>query len=585
MLNDREQTITGNWTLSQLIIDGDFNGTINGLNFYDDVLHTGNWKTAEVTGSKRIQSIQTYDIKTPFVNGIDILDWYQNAVLLNSSAEQNIEGKVELGPAVFYEDLVVFGPVNGITINPEAVLTKSSEGQVITGDLTIKTMTPQGVKPSFIKDLYLRNGINGKNIADIYLNTLKTSDTKIDSKHIVFEQKLIAGSVETNKNIYGVNVAEFLKKSDASGQLVKFQQNLEYLTTVGESLKESFNDNAVELSHFEYHQSIHGMNIQKTVPFSIRSGSSVDFVIAVHERNTNTSLETIKFYRWNRDLHSFTDDGSMSALQYSVSSYQITKVDKVVKNAVDHLYVEIFDKSSESFYQSLMLFDPPSKTFVAVLQTESQFSTQSFTLDDGASACYGSFFPSFANLNIICDGQSPTLLKTAPIRSVSSQNGLIILLTDDHQLQIWSENKIRQVLKLMNPQSFASTRFNGKFYIAVSLDKVEQSIHHGSVEIFESSDDIDFKLVQSVELENPFLVQFSVIPSDDLLLYILTRNAGKTLSIYKYAGASFFVETIGASTIVNTGTDLRTMNIDGKTEFIAIVSDDVFIIEAVLKEY
>lgn len=578
--------MAGNWTVKQLIIDGDYNGTINGLNFHDDVLHTGNWNTAVVTGSKRIQSIETYDVKAKYVNGIDILDWYKNSVLLNSSEEQNVNGSIDLGSAVFYEDLEVYGPVNGMKINTDTVLTKSGDGQVINGDLTVRTMTPQGVKPSFIENLNLRYGINGKNISEIYLNTLKASDTKINSKHLVFEQKLTAGSIETDKHIYGVNVAEFLKKSDASVQLVKFQENLEYLTSVGENLKGSFHDVAVELSHFEFHQSIHGVNIQKTVPFTIRSGSFVDHILAVHERNTNTPFETIKFYRWDRESHTFKDDGSMSSLQYNISSHQVTKFDKVVKTFIDYLYVEVFDKSSNLFSQYMMLFNPQTRTFVADPPLPgSEFSKHFFTLDRGSSVCYGSFSPSIENLNIICDKRPQTTLKTAPIRMVSSQDQMIILLTEDHQLQIWLGSKIRQVLKLMNPQSFASVQFGGKFYIAVSLDKVEQSIHHGSVEIFESNGDINFRLVQSVEMENPFLVQFSVIPSGDLLLYILTRNAGKTLSIYKYAGASYFVETIGSSTIVNTGTDLRTMNIDGKTEFIAIVSEDVFIIETVLKEY
>lgn len=584
MLTGKDQKITGNWSVNELIINGDYIGTINGLNFNEDVLHTGNWHTAEVTGHKRFLSVETYNINASHVNQIDIMDWYQNAVNLNSSIEQNIDGHVDLGQAVFYEDLEVYGLVNGLIINPETVLTKSGEFQVIAGNLTIKTMTPQEVKSSFIENLYLQYGINGKNITDIYLNTLKTSDTKISSRNLIFERKLVAGSIETDQNIYGVNVAEFLKKSDASVQLVKFQQNLEYLLTVSESLKKSNADVAIELSHFEHHQSIPGVNIQKTIPITIRF-DSVDFVLAIYERITNSSFETISFYRWLRNTNTFVNDGSMNPLQYNFQFHQITGLEKIVKNGIDHLYVEVFDESIESFIQNLMLFDPQSKTFVAVLQTKSLAPTRVFTLDDGSSACYGSFILFAENLNIICDGQPMTILKTPPIRSASSQNGIIILLTVDRQLQIWHENKMRQVLKLMNPQSFTCIRFGGKFYIAVTLDKVDQSIHHGSIEIFESNDDIDFKLVQSVELENPFLVQFSVIPSHDLLLYVLSRNAGKTLSIYKYAGASYFVETIGSSTIVNTGRDLRTMSIDGKREFIAIVSSDVFIIEAVIKIY
>lgn len=138
----------------------------------------------------------------------------------------------------------------------------------------------------------------------------------------------------------------------------------------------------------------------------------------------------------------------------------------------------------------------------------------------------------------------------------------------------------------MNPQNFASVRYNGKIFLAVTSDKIQQSVHHGSIEIFESSEnEVNFVHVQSFVLENPFQVKFSNISSGDLLLYALTKNPGKSLNIFKYAGASYFIEAIESSTIVNTGTDLSTITAGGSREFVAIVSGDVSIIEAVLKKY
>lgn len=582
---DKEQKINGNWAIKKLVVQGDYDGLINGLNFHENVLHTGNWETAVVTGSKRIGSIEAYDVKTPYINGIDIMDWIENAVILNPSTEQNIDGMVELASqSVFYDNIDVAGPVNGIKFNQDTVLMKSRDGQVINGDLIIQTMTAHGVKPLFIDSLNLIYGINGRNITDIYQNTLKVTDGKIDSNEIVFDEKLAVGSIEIGKNIYDVDITEFLKESDASGKLVKFQENLKQLTNIGYSLTRSLNDPAVELNHFEQHQLLQGTNIQKTVPLIIHHDSTKSYVIAVQERNA--SFETVNLYRWSREARKFIEDDSITTLKYSTELYQITKLDKVVYRAVDHLYVELFDKNSKQFFQNLLQFDSSSGQFVAILQHDTKISAQLFTVDDGSSACYGVIFPSLENLDIACHGLEATVLKTDSLRKVSSQDGIIILLTEDHQLQIWYQRKIRQVLKVINPQSFASVKFEGKYYLAVSSDKVEQSIHHGSIEIFESSlDDINFKLVQSLELENPFLVKFSVIPSDDLLLYILTKNAGKTLSIYKFAGASYFVETIGSSTIVNTASDLTTIRVDDQHEFVAIVSGDVYIIEAVMKKY
>lgn len=583
---EREQTIAGKWTVKKLIIDGDFSGTINGLNFTDDVLHTGNWETAEVTGRKKIHTLNTTDVTVRYINRIDVADWLENAVMLSAQNEQIIDGRVQLGSSVFYNDVQVTGDVNGLTINPETVLTKSGEGQVLNGDLTIRTMTPHGMKQLFIENLLLSDGINGRNITEIYENVLKSTDTKINSKRLVFEQPLLVESLETGKSFYGVNMAQFLQETVESNKIVKFHSNLEYLTRVGDNLKASAFDVAVELNHFEYHQSLQGVNIQKTVPFTIMTASSTDYVIAVQERNTNTSFEIIKFYKWSRSENSFVDDGSMLPLAYNIDAYEITKFDKVVFKRIDHLFVEVFDRTSSQFLQQLMLLDIPSRRFVAVITDQKPVSAQYFTVETRNNDCYGAIFPSSKNLNIICATSPSTVLETDPIRMVSSQNDIIILLTDDHQLQIWHRQKIQQVLKVMNPKSFASTRHNEKFYLAVTSDKVEQSIHHGSIEVLESSvSDINFIHVQSFDLDNPFMVQFSVIPSGDLLLYILTKNPGKALSVYKYAGASYFIESIESSTIINTGSHLTTINIDGHTELIAIVSNEVFIIEAVLKEY
>lgn len=581
-----DQTIIYHWKVEKLIFEGDFTGSINGLNFTNDVLHTGNWETAAVTGYKKIHTMNVTNVNVRYINKIDVEDWLSHSVMITAVNEQVIEGKVQLVSPVFYNDLQVAGDVNGITFNPMTILTKSGEGQYINGDLNVRTMTPQGMKSLFIENLLLRFGINGKNVSEMYEKVLKTVDSKIDSKRLVFEQPLIVGSLDTSKSIFGVNMANFQLESDKSGKIVKFQDSLEYLKHVGEDLRSSANDVAVELNHFDFHQSLQGMNIQKTVPFTVVVGSIIDFVLGVQERNTNTSLEVIKFYRWSRTENSFIDDGTMLPIVYSSGSFEITRFDKVFLRRIDHLFVEVFERNTNSYLQQLMVLDVANQRFVPVISDKKPISTQYFTVDPESSSCYGSVSPSLPNINIICTGSSPTILKTDPIRMVSSQNGLIILLTDDHQLQIWQNQKIQQVLKVMNPQNFASARHDGKLYLAVTSDRVEQSIHHGSIEIFESQDNqINFSLVQSIDLENPFMVQFSVIPSNDLLLYILTKNSGKALSVFKYAGASFFVETIQSSTIINTGSHLDTVNIDGQTEFIAVVSNEVFIIEAVLKEF
>lgn len=583
---DQEQTISDRWEVNKLVIDGDYDGLVNGMDLYNEVLHLENLDNAVVTGAKRFRLVEADNVYTKYVNEVNILDWYENAVKLNSAEEQIIVGHVDFGQPIFYNGIEVYGPVNNLTFNSETILTKSHEGQVINGDLMIQTMTPQDVRTSFIERLFLLYGINDKNVTDMFLNTLKPSDKRIESSHVVFEKQIYVGSIEADKSIYGVNIGDFLKNSESSNKLMRFQKNLEHLVKQSESLNNCFSETVIELNHFEYHQSLYGVNIQKTVPLAIKGDLSIINTIAVLERNTAIALDVIKFHHWIPESQGFSSNSSISPLEFSMSLYQVTKLDKVVYKGVDHLFFELFDKSRKLYIQNLMAYDIQRRNFVTALATENKFSVQFFTLDEGNTACYGSIFPSFVNLNIICEAQPPTVLTTtAAIKTVSSHNGIIILLTDDHQLQIWHMQKTRQVLNIMNAQSFTSILYNRKYYLAVTSEKVEQSIHHGSLEIFESGSDLNFRLVQSFELENPFTVKFSIVPSGDLLLYTLTKNPSKALCIFKYAGASNFLEIIDRATIINSGSDLSTIKVDGIREFLAIVSGEVFIIEAVFQEY
>ena len=580
-----------------MVMYGDYNGRVNGLNIKTDVLHAGNVDTAVITGKKTFHTLDVDNLHASHINGIDMNDWLQNAVRTNTHEEQFIDGHVEFRKPVFTNDVWADGPVNGIMFTPETILTKSGEGQVINGNVILETMTTQEIKPSFVEQLYLNYGINDKNLTNIYMNTFKSGDQRIESNSVTFDKTVLTGFLDVDKNIYDVNIGEFLKKSETSNKMIKFQNNLEHLMDVGRSLKESFNDEVVELNHFEHHQSLFGVNLLKTVPLTIRTHDGNVYIFAVHERNTNKSLEVIRFFKWDRETQLFAEDASMIPLQFSLETYEVTKLDKVVYKGSDHLFMEMFDKSKQEFDQSLLTLDVQSKAFIAYLVSSSKVTAQFFTINDGSAPCYGSAYRSHPNLNIICEGTQPTILQTPPVMSVSSSKNLIILLTEDQQVQVWYQQKISKNLNVLNPQSFTSIEFNGKFYIAVTTDITAQSIHQGSIEVFESDDGTNFKLLQSFEKKNPFSVQFSVIPSGDLLMYTLTMDPEKNLRIFKYAGASNFVE-ITDETIIKAGHDLSTIRIDDSREFVAIVSktirktdgevlvpEQVYIVETVLKKY
>ena len=583
------QNITGTWHIKKLILYDEFKGTVNNLNFYDDVLHTGNMDSAMITGHKEFVNFNTKNVDTVFVNGILLSDWFEHSVFLNVAQEQIIQGRVTLIDAFFYNDINVQGLVNNMNFNRNTVLIKPDENQIINGTLTIKTRSQSDGKISslFIDQLELRDGINDKNIKYLYDNALKVGDSNINSNLLVFENQLVVGHLQVDNNIYDVNVKNFSQELEKSSKITNYQNNMEHLTKVADELIESYDDAVVELSRFEYLQSLYGVNIQKTIPLSVKIGPNVEYFLVVHEQSYNLSLEILTFYKWNCEENLFIYDSHIIPRHFDMNNFRISALDKVVYKSSELLFVELFDSTSRMFTQWLMIFDPVSAKFEHLIETQNIESQFLFTLNS-EDTCFGSFSPGLSNIFINCENQLQSAkILTSPLKMVSSQNKIMILLTEDYQVQIWNNKQIIQTLRVFNPICYASIYLNNKYYLAFCSDKMDQSIHHGSIEIYESSDDINFKLVQSLDLENPLKINFSLLLSGDLVLYILTSTPSKSLLVYLYTGISYFTEAIDSSTIVSSGIDLSTIKINNQIELLSIVSktNEIFLVEAVVNSY
>lgn len=587
--HDVTQNITGTWHIEKLVLYGEYTGSVNNLNFYDDVLHTGNMDSAVITGHKEFLNFNSKNVDTVFVNGIHLSDWFEHSVFLNVAQEQIIQGRVTIVDAFFYNDINVQGLVNNMNFNRNTVLTKSDNNQIINGSLTIKSRSQNDGKISslFIDQLQLLDGINGKNIKNLYDNALKVGDTNINTNLLVFEHQLDVGHLQVGNNIYDVNVKNFSQELDKSSKITNYQNNMEHLTKVADELIESYGDVVVELSRFEYLQSLYGVNVQKTIPLAVKIGPTVEYILVVQEQNYNLSLEILTFYKWNCEENIFIYDSHIAPRHFDMNKFRISALDKVVYKSSELLFVELFDLTTRMFTQWLMIYDPTSEKFEHLIETQNAASQFLFTLNSDDS-CFGSFSPGLPNIFIICENPLQSAkIQTVPIKMVSSQNKILILLTEGYQMQIWNNKQIIQVLKVFNPICYASVYYNNKYYLAICSDKMDQSIHHGSIEIFESSDEIDFKLVQSLDLENPLKINFSLLPSGDLVLYILTSTPSKSLLVYLYSGISYFTEIIGSSTIVSSGTDLASIKINNEVELLSIVSktNEIFLIEAIVNKY
>lgn len=587
--HNREQHVAGNWMIQKLYLTGDHRGLINGLNIYTDVLHTGNFHTAIVTGHKKIKSLKTNNVITNHVNDIDIADWIKNSVKLNSTEGQTIDGHVAFKkPIRILNDLKVHGEVNGIDIQAENILTKSGD-QVIKGDVTINNIPHEfdGFKQIFLEHLSLKNGnINGRNWNEFYANAFTKDTAVINSNKLMFDNELTVENLITENNIYGVDVKEFLKESSTNEKLMKFKENMEHLTKVGDDLMRSLIDTASEMSHFELHQTIPGQNIQNTVLFSFLDGKVTEYVLGIHDRFEDR--EMIKFNRWNPQDSLFYFDETITVLNYNSELYQLTQLYKIIFNGAESLFLELIDKErNNAFLQVILQYDPQIRTFTPATSWNSESSIKVFTWRDGSMPCYGAIQQSFENIAINCINKEQTTLKTRPIRHICSENNIIVFANDEDKVQVWYEDKFYTIPSVINPASFACITYKEKLYLAIRSDKADETVHRGEINIFVSNiNDMKFEHLQKLALNIPTNVQFSKAPSGDLFLYAISRDTRKALNIFAYAGSSNFVEVISESTVITEADDLDVIQINGKTEVLAVATNtNVYVLQSTVVQY
>lgn len=163
------------------------------------------------------------------------------------------------------------------------------------------------------------------------------------------------------------------------------------------------------------------------------------------------------------------------------------EVKKLIFHHKEFLVLEIFAVAQNSFTQFLYGFDQQAQSFEVWNKFTSQVSRHFITLNQFNNTCFGSFTPGFNSLEVICDDPARNFLlqTSSPIQMVTTSNQLMILLFVDRHLEVWSDLKAVQALNIQNPVCLASIKWKNKYYLAVCSDRMDDSIHYGSIEIYE----------------------------------------------------------------------------------------------------
>lgn len=215
------------------------------------------------------------------------------------------------------------------------------------------------------------------------------------------------------------------------------------------------------------------------------------------------------------------------------------------------------------------------------------------TLPLAGKICIAFYSEYLNDLNINCIQESKLLwnqkLVTGHIKYVENVCNSLVVLTMSGRIEIWRTNQEnifqqQQIIQVFNPSSISTVCFKEVIYIAICSESTVNSLHYGQVEIYKSPTIYsEFQYFQTIRVAIPVQTKFSIIPSAELILYVLTKNPKHSMIAYSYKGVYGFKEFVVGSTIPKGDSLSVLKDINSQKEFVGIISNEnVLIIEAVL---
>jgi hypothetical protein len=437
--------------------------------------------------------------------------------------------------------------------------------------------------------LFLADGINGVNFDGFSRDAFRLNSTEIEET-LSFQNPLVVEELHTNGGmLFDVPMERFLGELEVGEDLKQYEENLADLEVQGRDLLASYEDRAFILDRFEFQQTLVGRNIQKAVPLKIQfPDGRVDQLLVVFEENFNVSSSSLDFWVWDPMTYKFVEHPGIKRLDYDAKLHRITNLERLEHLGREFLVLEIYLVQQKTYRQCLLDFDPIKLTFKSFQQFESPVSRRFISLSGSNSSCLASYSPDSPNIQAHCGSADKLFLETSPIKSISRLDQLMILLSDDRRVEIWLNQARQQVLLVPNSVCVASVSFKGKSYLAVCSYPMEGAgVQQGSIEIYESHSDQPFSLVQTIQHKIPRKLQFSILPTQELILYALQDNPTQPLIIFKYTGITYFKEVLTYSPLIANAVDFVPIQIYEETELLAVVQkpNQILVVEAVMLKY
>ncbi|XP_025829762.1 uncharacterized protein LOC108740183 isoform X2 [Agrilus planipennis] len=534
--------------------------TLNGYNLETDFMRYD--KGNIVTGRKTVNSLKIREViidKNINIQGVDILKWFQHSVLKNGVFK--ISGRTTFKDSVtFYNGLSVHKNMNGIIFNKDTVLTRSYP-QVISG----KKVFCNSDSVLHFQSLNLKGNWNNNDVKELFDNQALDAPNVRFYSPISFSKSINATNVNI-ENYRGVNVNELIRNVTNFHQFVT-NEKYDYLYDMAVKVENSFSNQAYYLNYYKLIQTF----TKTRYAFSIIKSNKKDNLFAIVPKAVTF---TIKLLEWNDDNGLFkTDAGEI------VFDKDITFMKPLQFNDTTNIYMEIFDdknKSSTGEKQGNMyIFNDPSTT----LDLNYQISNTSI-LDVMPMT-----IPEFKNTNCMAVLKTNKLLiycesvdnkdEKLNLQQETEIPGIVavehVVINDYYTIFVVLNNrkfnkkkeaqieilkyddgsfKIIQKIFVVQPSSISAIKFKDSYYFAVVSQQVKDAQYPGIVHIRRLNlKTQQFDKYQDIQLQSPFQIKFSILPSDELVLYVLTNTPTQPFIVFVYKGIVGFKEKIIASTL------------------------------------
>ncbi|XP_044255131.1 uncharacterized protein LOC123005441 [Tribolium madens] len=577
LLNDYEQIFETVVFIEDCVIEnlnGDF--LVNNLDLETDVMRYD--KDNMVTGTKIFENLNVDYLKLEKnikIQDVDVLEWFKNSVLKTTSF--NITADKSFTNANFANGFQVSGKLNDHMFDSKNIMVTNIP-QEITGKKIIHTSQLNSV---MFKSIKLKGLLNDVDLSKLINDQAYKNQENIFKTRLNFANNITTNNLIIKKTYQQLNMTELIMNVTNLGVLNNLLEQYNKVLDMTYKLENSVKGQAYFMHHYKTIQIIPRVKESKMIFCS-------DNILRIGSLVTDEDGLRMDLYGWSPEKQ-FLNNGIIQFTE------PLVYIDQVFSGR--YLYME-----RQNGTGSFTLMSRPVFQNTLTIPTNFTRSTASFVLPYTGTNCTLFIYDDCAP-KIFCEIEGSIEL----LQSLDSSIGLkgtsktiegtlyLAIITEpreglESQIDLWRLNnntgyfEIHQTMFEAQPRSIATASYNGFHYLAIACGHLQNAIYSGRVEI-RKFDELSLQFVpwQSLELDAPIQVEFSILPSNELVLYVVTDNPTQPLLVYRYEGIAGFKLALAASTLPKILYMNLFMGGDNQHFIIAQSYDEINVIQAIFK--